>query len=166
MKVPMMNDNSNILYDLAQALAVQDRRGTAIALRTLARNGYTNLEEVEQAADFELLAIGGIGPGRLAAVRRLTRPGWQPPSRQAVRTATRLFSAAQLALRFWRVEDLEAVLTGPVQLPTMEDQPVEAQLSLEALTCVAGEASAHHEPDALLRLVRRAALSARRGILG
>jgi len=165
----MTNNNGNILYELAKAMRGQGGHLTAMALRALAQHGYTNLAEVEAAVDCELLAIAGIGPGRLGAIRRLTRPGWQPPSRKAIRTAGRLLSTAQLALRFWSIEDLESTLTGarsgavgdklvaagdkPV---AVEDRPVETRLSLDAFAGAACEAADHHEPDELLRIVQRA----------
>ena len=101
------NGRGNVLYELAKVMRGMDRHLTATALYALARHGYSTLAEVEAVTDCELLAIGGIGPGRLGAIRRLISPDWQPPSRQATNTARRLLYTAQLALRFWSVEDLE-----------------------------------------------------------
>jgi len=151
----MTNNNDNILYELAKAMRGQGGHLTAMALRALARHGYTSLAEVDGVTDCELLAIGGIGPDRLGAIRRLTRPDWQPPSRQAIRTAGRLLSAAQLALHFWSVEDLKAILGGN-KLAAGKDKPIETELSLKAFANAASEAASHHDPAELLRIVQRA----------
>lgn len=154
-----MDDNENLLYELAMALPYEERHLAAMALRCLARHGYTSLTEIELATDWELLTVNGIGLGRLAALRRLIQPDWQLPSRQARRTARCLLSAAQLALHFWSVDDLEAALTGAVP-PGTENAPLETRLSMAAFTGAAREASHHHEPDALRRIVQRASLLA------
>ena len=151
----MDNNNGDLLYELAMALPPEERHLTAMALRCLARHGFTSLAEVEAATDSELLAIGGIGLGRLAALRRLTQPDWQLPSRRAMRTARWLFSAAQLALRFWSIEQLEAALTGAAPATT-KNESIETRLSMAAFAGAVREASRHHEPDVLRHIVQRA----------
>jgi len=151
----MANNNGNILNELASAMRCRDHQLTAMALRALAQHGYTSLAEVESTIDCELLAIRGIGPGRLGAIRQLTQPDWRPPSRQAVRTARRLLHTTQLALRFWSVEELESALQGtkPAQ---PENRPAETQLSIEAFASATQEAADHHDLDALKQIVQRA----------
>ena len=102
----------NMLYNLAKAVAIDDELSTAAALRKLAQAGYGSLDEVDSASDWILLSIPGLGVGRLGAVRRLTRPDWQPPSPQAIKAMERFLSAARLALRLWPVEALLAVAQG------------------------------------------------------
>lgn len=150
----MVNDNGNVLYNLAQVMAVQDHL-TATALRRLAQKGYTCLAEVDQISDWELLAIRGIGLGRLGAIRRLTRPEWQLPSKQAIRTAEQFLSTAQLALRFWSVEDLESAIQGARPAVT-ESTTAESRLTIEAFATAAREALHHHEPGEMIQIVRRA----------
>ena len=149
------NGNTNVLYELAQALPAGHGYLTAMALRQLARHGFTSLAQVEGASDWELLALNGIGPERLAAIRRLTRPDWQPPSTQAISTAQRLLATAQLALRFWRVEDLEATLAGADPRATDDGRP-ESRLSMDAFASAVREASEHHAPDLLRQILQRA----------
>ena len=149
------NGDDNVLYELAKVMRGMDRHLTATALYALAKQGYTSLAEVERVTDCELLAIGGIGPGRLGAVRRLTRPDWQLPSRQAIRTARRLLHTTQLALRFWSVQDLEGALEG-AKPATTGNGSAETRLSLEAFASTVHEASDHHDLDVLKHIVRRA----------
>lgn len=151
------NGNGNLLCELAKAMPARERHLTAMALRRLAKHGYTSLAEVEKATDWELLAIDGIGLSRLAAIRHLTWPGWRLPSRRAILTAGRLLSTARLALRFWSIEDLEAALTGAEPV-VRENRPAETRLSMEAFTGAAREASDHHEPDVIRHIVQRASL--------
>jgi hypothetical protein len=161
------NGNDNVLYELAKVMRGMDRHLTATALHALARHGYGSLAEVEAVTDCELLAIGGIGPGRLGAIRRLSQPDWQPPSRQALHTARRLMHTARLALRFWSVEDLEGSLQGAGPATT-RDGPAETRLSLDAFSSAAREAANNHDLDVLMRIVRRAGELAdhKRGIRG
>jgi len=151
----MVNDNGNVLYNLAQVMAVQEQHLTATALRRLAQTGYTCLAEVDQVSDWELLAIPGIGPGRLEAIRRLTRPEWRPPSKQAIRTGERFLSAAQLALRFWKVEDLESAVQG-TRPTAAEGTTAEGRLTIEAFASAAREALHHHAPEEMIQIVHRA----------
>jgi hypothetical protein len=153
------NGDDNVLYELAKVMRGMDRHLTATALHALAKQGFTSLAEVEGVTDCELLAIGGIGPDRLGAIRRLTQPDWQPPSRRAIRAASRLLSAAQLALRFWGIEDLEATLAGDKPVAA-GDKPIETRLSLEAFAGAAREAADHHKPDTLKQIVQRASMLA------
>ena len=78
----------NILYELAHTMAAGGNYSVATALRRLVRAGYSSLTEVEGASDWALLSISGMGPRRLQAVRRLTRPDWQPPAPQALKALT------------------------------------------------------------------------------
>lgn len=149
-----MNSN-NLLCDLAKAMPARDRHQTAVALRCLARHGFTSLDAIEQATDCELLAVSGIGIERLGAVRRLTQPQWQPPSRTAINLAGRFLWASQLALRYWRVEDLEGVFDGDYPT-TSPGAPLEARLSLDAYRQAVQEAVPHHGPAGLRHILRRA----------
>ena len=158
----MINDNGNVLYDLAQAMTAGDRHLTATALRRLAQKGYTSLAEVDQVSDWELLAIPGIGLGLLGAIRRLTRSDWQPPSRQAVKTAERFLYATRLALRFWSVEDLEATIQGAGPA-VVGSTPAETRLTIEAFAGAVREALPHHESDELIQIVQRVRVLASHG---
>ena len=124
--------DSSVLYEMAQTMVGQEDYPTAIALRKLARAGYATLEQVDGVSDWVLLATPGIGIHRLTAVRRLVRPDWQPPRSRVIKVAERFLSAARFALRFWSIEDLEAVIRGSVSLPA-SDRPIEKRLSLRAV---------------------------------
>ena len=104
---------NNVLYAMAQTMSSREDYPTAVALRKLARAGYSSLEQVDTTSDWTLLSIPGIGVGRLAAVRRLTRSDWRPPSLQAVKAISQFGSATKLALRFWPQQTLAAVIEGP-----------------------------------------------------
>ena len=137
-----MSAKDNPLYELAQAMATNDGYSEAIALRMLAQAGYRNLEEVDDASDWTILSIPGLGVRRLAAVRRLTRPHWQPPSPQALKAIGRFMSAARFALRFWPVEVLLEVIEGsPPAVPV--DRPAGKRLALE-LFCHATHRALYH----------------------
>lgn len=49
--------DDNMLYRLAQTLAGGGQHFTAAALRKLAQEGYTTLEEVDGTSDWVLLSI-------------------------------------------------------------------------------------------------------------
>lgn len=145
----------NVLYELAQSMASDGGLAAAVALRKLAWAGYTNLDEVDSTPDWILLAIRGLGVTRLGAVRRLTRPDWQPPSPNAVRAINRFLSAARLALRFWPAETLASVILGSeVVLPP--DQPYERRLAVELLSRATHIALSYCRPDELMQIFRAA----------
>lgn len=146
---------SSVLYEMAQTMVCQEDYPTAIALRKLARAGYTTLEQVDGVSDWVLLATPGIGIGRLGAVRRLVRPDWQPPSSRAIKVAERFLSAARFALRFWPVEDLESVIQGSVSLPA-SDRPVAKRLSFEQFARATRKALRHCEAEELVQALRQA----------
>jgi len=146
---------NSVLYEMAQAMVCREDYPTAIALRKLARAGYTTLEQVDGASDWVLLATPGIGISRLTAVRRLVRPDWQPPRSQVIKVAERFLSAARFALRFWPVEDLESVIRGSVSLPA-SDRPVEKRLSLQQFAQAARKALRHCEAEGLVQALRQA----------
>ena len=132
----------NVLYELAEAMAIADELSTATALRKLAQAGYGSLDEVDSSSDWILLSIPGLGVGRLGAVRRLTRPDWQPPSPQAIKAVDRFLSAARLALRLWPVEALLGVVQGS-SLSRAADKPADERLALELLAEAAYSALCH-----------------------
>ena len=145
---------SSVLYEMAQTMVCQEDYPTAIALRKLARAGYTTLEQVDGVSDWVLLATPGIGISRLTAVRRLARPDWQPPRPRAIKVAERFLSAARFALRFWPIEDLESVIRGSVSLPA-GDRPVEKRLSLEQFAQATRKALRHCEAEAWVLALRQ-----------
>lgn len=142
-------DTVNMLYELAQTMAAGGNHPVAIALRKLARAGYTSLDEVEGASDWALLSISGIGTERLRAVRRLTRPDWRPPSPQAVKAAGHFLAAARFALRFWPQETLTALIEGSVP-ELAEDQSHESRWAIELFSTAIGAALSHCEPQELI----------------
>jgi len=145
---------NSVLYEMAQTMVCREDYPTAIALRKLARAGYTTLEQVDGASDWVLLATPGIGISRLTAVRRLVRPDWQPPRSRVIKVAERFLSAARFALRFWPVEDLESVIRGSVWLPA-GDRPVEKRLSLEQFAQATRKALRHCEAEAWILALRQ-----------
>ena len=151
---------SSVLYEMAQTMVGQEDYPIAIALRKLARAGYATLEQVDRVSDWVLLATPGIGIHRLTAVRRLVRPDWQPPRSRVVKVAERFLSAARFALRFWPIEDLEAVIRGPVSLPA-HDRPIEKRLSLEQFAQATRKALRHCEVEELVQTLREANVSQR-----
>jgi hypothetical protein len=146
---------NNVLYALAQTMSSREDYPIAVALRKLARAGYSSLEQVDRTSDWVLLAIPGMGIGRLTAVRRLVRPDWQPPQPRFVKVVERFLSAARLALRFWSIDDLEAVIQGSVALPS-DDRPVEKRLSLEQFAQATRKALRHWEVEELVQALRQA----------
>ena len=151
---------SSVLYEIAQTMVSQEDYPTAIALRKLARAGYTTLEHVDGTSDWVLLATPGVGIGRLTAVRRLVRPEWQPPSSRTIKVAERFLSAARFALRFWPVEDLESVIWGSVSLPA-GGRPVEKRLSREQFAQATRKALRHCQAEELVQTLRQADVSQR-----
>ena len=57
-------NEGNKLTELARAMAAGGHHSTAVALRTLAREGYATLRQVDSTPDWILLSIRGIGVGR------------------------------------------------------------------------------------------------------
>jgi len=146
---------NSVLYEMAQTMVCQEDYPTAIALRKLARAGYTTLDQVDGVSDWVLLATSGIGISRLTAVRRLVRPDWQPPRSRVIKVAERFLSAARFALRFWPVEDLESVIRGSVSLPA-SDRPVEKRLSLEQFAQATQKALRHCKSEELVQALWQA----------
>jgi hypothetical protein len=145
----------NALHELARAMTAGGRHSTAAALRKLAHAGYTTLEQVESTPDWILLAIRGIGVGRLGEVRRLTRPDWQPPSPQAIQTANWFLSATRFALRYWPLETLASWIWGSA--PAMIDRvSVERQLALDVFSQASRKALSHCTPQDLNEMLRLA----------
>jgi hypothetical protein len=152
--------DSSVLYEMAQTMVGQEDYPTAIALRKLARAGYATLEQVDSVSDWVLLATPGIGIHRLTAVRRLVRPDWQPPRSRVIKIAERFLSVAHFALRFWSIEDLEAVMRGSVTLPA-GNRPFEKRLSLEQFVQATRKALRHCEVEVLVQTLREANVSQR-----
>jgi hypothetical protein len=142
-------DTDNMLYELAQTMAAGGNHPVAIALRRLARAGYTNLDKVDNASDWTLLSISGMGAERLRAVRRLTRPDWQPPSPQAVKAASQFLTAARFALRFWSQETLTALIEGSVP-EVAADGLHESRWAIELFSTAVGEALPYCRPEELI----------------
>jgi hypothetical protein len=145
----------NLLYDLAKTLAAGSDHSTAIALRKLVQAGYTTLQQVDRVPDCILLSIPGMGVKRLGAVRRLTRPEWQPPSRHAVQVCRWYLSAVRFALCFWPPDTLASVVRGSG--PAIEaTQPLEARLALDMFTRAASEALRYSDAPKLLQYLHEA----------
>jgi hypothetical protein len=144
-----IGDNSgDALHKLAQAMAAAGHQSVAVALRKLAHEGYTSLEQVDNASDWVLLSIRGIGVGRLSKVRRLTRPDWQPPSPQAVQAGNRFLCAAQFALRYWPPKPL-ASLTRDSTAMKVSGETLEKQLALDVFSQAVQRARRHCDADEL-----------------
>ena len=152
--------DSSVLYELAQTMVGQEDYPTAIALRKLARAGYATLEQVDTVSDWVLLATPGIGIHRLTAVRRLIQPDWQPPRSRVIKIAERFLCAARFALRFWSIEDLEAVIQDSVSLPA-SDRPIEKRLSLQQFVQATRKALRHCAVEELVQTLREADVSQR-----
>jgi hypothetical protein len=147
-------DSENLLRELASALAAIGDHTTAIALRKLARVGYTSLKQVDEASDWILLSISGIGVKRLSAVRALTRPKWQPPSSQAIQITSWYLSALRFALRFWSPDTLASVIRGSgVEVNTQE--PIESRLAMDAFVHATHDAMAYCDAEELFRLLQQ-----------
>ncbi len=147
-----IGEKDNVLYELAQAMATSDGHSAAVALRKLARAGYSNLEEVDKASDWTLLSIPGLGIGRLGAVRRLTRLDWQPPSPQAVKAVSRFVSAAKVARRFWSQETLLSLIQGTAPV-MVTGGPVERRLALGTFSQAVHRAASYCSPQELVRIL-------------
>jgi hypothetical protein len=146
---------NSTLYEMAQTMVGQEDYTTAVALRKLAQAGYATLEQVDSTSDWVLLATPGIGIHRLTAVRRLVRPDWQPPPSRMTKVAERFLSTARFALRFWPIEDLEAVLQDSVSLPA-GDRPIEKRLSLQQFAQAARKALRHCGAEELVQALQQA----------
>jgi hypothetical protein len=145
----------NLLYDLAKTLAAGNDHSTAIALRKLVQAGYTTLQQVDRVPDWLLLSIPGIGLKRLGAVRRLTKPDWQPPSRHAIQATKWYLSAIRFALCFWPPDILASVVLGSG--PGIEaGQPLEARLALDVFTRAASEALRYCDAQELIQPLHEA----------
>ncbi len=145
----------NLLYELAQTLAAGNDHSTAIALRKLVQAGYTTLQQVDGVSDWALLALPGLGVKRLGAVRRLTRPDWQPPSRHAIQAANWYLSAAQFALRYWPPDTLASFIRGSA--PAVATQgPVEKRLALDVFSQATNKALSYCPPQELVEMLRLA----------
>lgn len=143
-----MSGKTNVLYELAQAMAGNEGQSEVITLRKLAQAGYGSLDEVDSASDWTLLSIPGLGVRRLTAVRRLTRPHWQPPSPQAIKAINQFVSAAQFALRFWPAEALLGVVVdSPPEVSP--GQPAGKRLALDLLSQAILRAQCHCSAEEL-----------------
>lgn len=145
----------NVLYQLAQTLAGGGRHSTAAALRLLAQAGYATLQQVDEASDWVLLSIRGIGVGRLKEVRQLTRPDWQPPSPQAVHAANWFLSSAQFALRYWPSETLASLIRGSA-LAAGNGEPVEKRLASDLFSQAVRKALYYCTAEELVRALQQA----------
>jgi hypothetical protein len=125
----------------------------AVALRQLARAGYTNLEEVDNASDWTLLSISGIGAGRLETVRRLTRPGWESPSPQEIKAAGQFLTSAHFALRFWPQEILTALIEGSAP-GVASDGPHESRWALDLFSVALDKALQYCRPEELIGILK------------
>ena len=145
----------NLLYELAQTLAAGNDHSTAIALRKLVQAGYTTLQQVDGVSDWALLALHGLGVKRLGAVRRLTRPDWQPPSQHAIQAANWYLSAAQFALRYWPPDTLASFIRGSAPAIATQE-PIEKRLALDVFSQATSKALSHCPPQELVEMLRRA----------
>jgi hypothetical protein len=158
----VVGEKGNVLYELAQVMATNSAHSVAVALRKLAQAGYGSLDEVDSASDWTLLSIPGLGVGRLGAVRRLTRSGWQPPSPQAVKAVSQFVSAARVARRFWPPELLASLVRGST-LPRVCGGPVEKRLALDVFSQALQRAQRYCEADELVQALWPAKGSHSRG---
>jgi hypothetical protein len=153
--MPTGTYEDNALYQLAQTLAGGGRHSTATVLRLLAQAGYHTLEQVDRVSDWALLSIRGIGVGRLAEVRRLTRPDWQPPSPQAIQAANWFLSAGRFALRYWPPETLASLIRGSA--PSVADVgPIDKRLAIDVFSHAVHQALRHCEAEELIQALRQA----------
>ena len=144
--------DSNLLFDLAQALTRAGERDAAVALRVLARAGYTSLEQASATSDWVLLAIPGLGEKRLAYVRRLAEQEWHPPSRASVEAMGWFMNAARFALRFWSPEALAARVLG--RAPQAAGQiSAEQRLALQMFAAAAAGAVLHCQAEELRQVL-------------
>jgi hypothetical protein len=147
--MPANANGDNMLCRLAQTLSAGGRHSTATALRKLAEAGYTSLEQVECNSDWILLQVPGIGTRRLAEVRWLSRPHWQPPSSQAIKAASWFLSAAQFALYYWPLEALASLVRDPTGINT-SGGPLEKQLAMDVFSLATQKARQCCESEELL----------------
>ncbi len=148
-------ESDGLLCELARAMDTRQDYFMAIALRKLARAGYTTLGEVDAASDLVLLATPEIGLRRLEMVRRLVRPDWQLPPPQVMTAAERFLTTARFALTFWPADTLESVLRSSSPLPTCE-RPVEKRLAMELFSLACGKALRHCALEELVEALRQA----------
>ena len=146
----------NVLYQLAQTMTGAGRHSAAVALRLLARAGYTTLEQVDAASDWVLLSIRGIGPKRLREVRLMTRPDWRPLAPQAVHTANWFLSSMRFALRYWPPETLVSLIRGSAPR-VANGEPIEKRLAIDVLSHAVRQALRHCEAEELVQALWRAA---------
>jgi hypothetical protein len=147
----LLNTNgNNVLHQLARAMAAGGHPSTALALRKLAHTGYSTLDQVENTPDWILLAIPGIGVGRLGEVRRLTRPDWQPPLPQAIQAGSWFLSAAQFALRYWPLEILVSLVRGSTP-PQVSGGAIERRIALDVFSKAAWKAQRYCDADELVQ---------------
>ena len=147
--------NDNLLYELSMTLAASGDHTTAIALRKLAQEGYTTLEQVDAAPDWNLLAIPRMGVKRMMAVRRLTRLAWRPPSPHVIEVANWFLSAARLALRLWPVATVESVIRGS-ERPSSRGGPVEKQIAMDSFALATQKAQLYCDVEELVQVLRHA----------
>ncbi len=152
-------EGDSLLCELARAMDSRQDYFMAIALRKLARAGYTTLGEVDAASDLVLLATPEIGLRRLEMVRRLVRPGWQSPPRQVMMAAERFLTAARLALTFWPADVLESVLRGSSPIPAC-DRPAEKRLAVELFSLACQKALRYCALEELVEALRQASRNA------
>ena len=145
------SEGNNLLCELARTMDNRQNYTTAVALRKLAHAGYATLEEVDAASDWVLLAAPDISLRRLELVRRLVRPGWQPPSPQATAAVQRFLTAARFALRFWPVETLHSVIRGSARWPAC-DRPADKRLSTEMFSVACRRALKHCSAEILVQM--------------
>ncbi|MBN1810633.1 MAG: hypothetical protein JXA14_02235 [Anaerolineae bacterium] len=148
-------EGDGLLCELARTMDSRQDYVMAIALRKLARAGYTTLGEVDAASDLVLLATPEIGLRRLEMVRRLVRPDWQPPPPKVTTAAERFLTAARFALSFWPADTLESVLRGSSPLPTC-DRPVEKRLAVELFSVACRKALRHCALEELAEALQQA----------
>jgi len=153
--MPISANGDNTLHELARAMTAGGCHSTAVALRKLAHEGYTTLEQVDSVSDWVLLSIRGIGAGRLGEVRRLTRPDWQPPSPQAIQAGNWFLSAAQFALRYWPAETLASLIRGSAS-PKVTEGPIEKQLALDVFARAARTAQRYCQTRELIQALSQA----------
>ncbi|MBN1139194.1 MAG: hypothetical protein JXM73_21630 [Anaerolineae bacterium] len=147
--MPIIGNGNNALHELARAMAASGRRSAATALRKLAYQGYSSLEEVDQVPDWVLLSIRGIGMGRLTELRRLSRPDWQPPSPQALQAGVWFLSAVRFALRYWPPETLASLFRGSGSVP-FSGESADKRLALDVFAHAAEHAQRYCKAEELI----------------
>ena len=145
-------NTDNMLYELAQTVASSGKQTVAVALRKLAREGYTSLDEVDSASDWTLLSIPGIGVKSLEAIRGLTRLDWKPPSPPAIKATKQLLVAARFALRFWPPETLISLIEGSATI-VAKGQSHESRWAMELFSKAAHDALEHCAAEDLIQAI-------------